>query len=106
MYAEGIETTHLFDHFAAISLLKMAPSADPPASNGRINGADIHSCPFTIENIPFGVISTEQNPHKRCATAFKEWAIDLEILEYSGLFAAIAEFSPGIFSNACALDIC
>lgn len=33
--------------------------------------------PFTIHNIPFGVISTEEKPTPRCATAIGNYAIDL-----------------------------
>ena len=37
-------------------------------------GAD---SPFTLDNIPFGVISTDSDPKPRCATALGEYAIDL-----------------------------
>jgi fumarylacetoacetase len=33
--------------------------------------------PFTLDNIPFGVISTESDPKPRCATALGDYAIDL-----------------------------
>lgn len=33
--------------------------------------------PFTLDNIPFGVISTESNSKARCATALGDYAIDL-----------------------------
>lgn len=39
-------------------------------------------CPFTIHNIPFGVISTKENATPRCASAIGEYAIELAI--YSG----------------------
>ena len=78
----------------------MAPSADPPSlSNGYGIEVTSRSSPFTIENIPFGIVSTGDNPKKRCATAFEEWAVDLEVLETSGLFADIPHLVPGIFSN-------
>lgn len=32
---------------------------------------------FTLHNIPFGVISTNDNDKPRCATAFGDFAIDL-----------------------------
>ncbi|KAH9216318.1 putative fumarylacetoacetate hydrolase [Leptodontidium sp. 2 PMI_412] len=35
--------------------------------------------PFTIGNIPFGVISTRANPSLRCATAIGNYAIDLTV---------------------------
>jgi hypothetical protein len=37
----------------------------------------LEGCPFTIENIPFGVISTTSNPVPHCATAIGEYALDL-----------------------------
>jgi hypothetical protein len=40
--------------------------------------------PFTIRNIPFGVISTEANPTQRCATAIGEYAIDLGVYSKTG----------------------
>lgn len=33
--------------------------------------------PFTLDNIPFGVISTDSNTKPRCATALGDYAIDL-----------------------------
>lgn len=33
--------------------------------------------PFTLDNIPFGVISTESDPKPRCVTALGDYAIDL-----------------------------
>ena len=78
----------------------MAPSADPPSPlDGRVLEASTRQSPFSIENIPFGIISTESDPRKRCATAYEGWAVDLEVLEYSGLFAGIPDLTPGIFSS-------
>ena len=34
-------------------------------------------CPFTIGNIPFGVISTTETPEPHCATAIGDYALDL-----------------------------
>ena len=42
--------------------------------------------PFTLQNIPFGVFSTEQDPTPRCATAIGDFALDLRNLSKSGLF--------------------
>ncbi|KAJ5377419.1 uncharacterized protein N7496_004828 [Penicillium cataractarum] len=44
------------------------------------------SSSFTIENIPFGVISTADHPTPRCATALDHDAIDLSALESDGFF--------------------
>ena len=35
--------------------------------------------PFTLHNIPFGVISTEAKPQLRCATAIGDYALDLAL---------------------------
>lgn len=45
--------------------------------------------PFTLDNIPFGVISTGSNSKARCATALGDYAIDLAAYwkdrEFAGL---------------------
>ncbi|CRG92085.1 fumarylacetoacetase [Talaromyces islandicus] len=43
--------------------------------------------PFTIHNIPFGVISTQGNPKPRCATAIGDYAIDLAIYAQHGFLS-------------------
>src|SRR6478609_7211511 len=35
---------------------------------------------FTVDNIPFGIISTDDKPNKRLATAYKNFSIDLPVL--------------------------
>ena len=40
--------------------------------------------PFTIHNIPFGVISTQEEQAPRCATAIGNYAIDLAIYSAGG----------------------
>lgn len=42
--------------------------------------------PFTLQNIPFGVVSTQQDPSPRCATAIGDYAVDLRSLSNSGFF--------------------
>ena len=42
--------------------------------------------PFTLENIPFGVISARDDPTPRCATAVGDHAIDLRELSRAGFF--------------------
>lgn len=42
--------------------------------------------PFTLQNIPFGVVSTQQDPSPRCATAIGDYAVDLKSLSSSGFF--------------------
>ena len=36
--------------------------------------------PFTLHNIPFGIISTDSDAKKRCAAALGHCAIDLSLL--------------------------
>lgn len=54
--------------------------------------------PFTIDNLPYGVISTVETPVPRCATALEEDAIDLSALERDGYFKSIAGFKGEVFS--------
>lgn len=56
--------------------------------------------PFTLDNIPYGVISTADNPRPRCATAYKDYAVDLSLLEEDGFFDSILGFKDDpIFSQ-------
>ncbi|KAJ3212451.1 hypothetical protein HDU82_001302 [Entophlyctis luteolus] len=41
---------------------------------------------FPLENIPFGIISTQENPTHRPATAIGDYAVDLKELAAAGLF--------------------
>ncbi|KAL2851379.1 2-hydroxyhepta-2,4-diene-1,7-dioate isomerase [Aspergillus pseudodeflectus] len=56
--------------------------------------------PFTLENIPYGVITTLKNPSPKCATAFEDSAVDLSRLECDGFFAAIPGFPKNVFSQS------
>jgi fumarylacetoacetase len=40
--------------------------------------------PFTIENIPFGVIKTTSSSSPRCASAIGDYAVHLELYAISG----------------------
>ncbi|KAL2870371.1 uncharacterized protein BJX67DRAFT_345393 [Aspergillus lucknowensis] len=57
--------------------------------------------PFPIDNLPYGVISTPENPTPRCATVLESNAIDLSALEREGYFDGIPGFQAegGIFSQ-------
>ena len=35
--------------------------------------------PFTLANLPFGIISTNENPHPHCAAAIGDYALDLPL---------------------------
>lgn len=60
--------------------------------------------PFTLDNIPYGIISTADNFRPRCATAYKDYVVDLSLLEGDGLFDSIPGFKNNlIFSQVCTL---
>lgn len=41
--------------------------------------------PFSIDNIPYGVIKTKENPTPRCASAIGDYAIDLDLyIQHAG----------------------
>lgn len=54
---------------------------------------------FTIDNLPYGIISTDGNPTKRCAVAFEHSAVDLDLLYRHGFFASIPNLSDNVFAN-------
>lgn len=68
-----------------IQVINMGVKVDVPSGS-----------PFTIHNIPFGVISTEDNKTPRCASAIGEYAIDLSIYSRHGRLegAGFGEASP------------
>ncbi|KAJ0417865.1 hypothetical protein BJY00DRAFT_195930 [Aspergillus carlsbadensis] len=59
------------------------------------------STPFPIDNLPYGIISTPENPTPRCATALETDAIELSALEKDGFFSSIPGFPQGgnVFSQ-------
>jgi hypothetical protein len=63
------------------------------------NSTGSERSPFTIENLPYGVISTSQNSRKRCATAFEDRAVDLQVLEEKGFFKDIAGINSVVFAH-------
>ena len=54
--------------------------------------------PFTIDNLPYGVISTAETPTPRCATVLEDDVIDLSALEKDGYFKSILGFKGEVFS--------
>jgi hypothetical protein len=55
--------------------------------------------PFTIHNLPYGIVSTRDNPVRRCAIAYNDWAIDLNVLQRSGLFVDVKQLPQNIFNS-------
>jgi fumarylacetoacetase len=60
--------------------------------------------PFTLDNIPFGVISTSNEASPRCATAIGDYAVDLHALSKHGIFQdkSVAEALSQLNLNAFA----
>ncbi|KAL4928976.1 uncharacterized protein BDV17DRAFT_298284 [Aspergillus undulatus] len=56
------------------------------------------SSPFSIDNLPYGVVSTADNPTPRCATALENDAVDLAALERDGYFKSVPGFENNVFS--------
>lgn len=55
--------------------------------------------PFTIDNLPYGVISTQKNPARRCATAYGGHAVDLSVLYRADVFKDIPELIVNVFAT-------
>lgn len=55
-------------------------------SRGAGRSIQEEQTPFTIHNLPYGIITSPTNSRRRCATAFLDFAVDLEILHNEGLF--------------------
>jgi hypothetical protein len=57
--------------------------------------------PFTIDNIPFGVIKTAKESTPRCASAIGDYAIDLPLYAKAGNLDAVKEGIDltGVFSR-------
>ena len=63
--------------------------------------------PFTLDNIPFGVISTQEDPTHRCATAIGQYSIDLRALSQRGFFteSVVADaFSQVAYAPSCDVE--
>ncbi|KAL7936391.1 fumarylacetoacetate hydrolase [Trichoderma chlorosporum] len=55
--------------------------------------------PFNINNLPYGIITSKNNPTKRCATVLERNAIDLSVLHTEGLFLGLPGLEENIFLN-------
>lgn len=60
--------------------------------------------PYTIENIPYGIISTNEDAKPRAATAFEKFAVDLDVLQNQGLFKEISGLPLGTFAAVSLLQ--
>jgi len=57
-----------------------------PLMRSWIDSANDENSPFPLNNLPFGVISTEDVPSRRCAVAIGSFALDLAALGETGFF--------------------
>ncbi|KAI1332733.1 fumarylacetoacetate hydrolase [Xylariaceae sp. FL0255] len=55
--------------------------------------------PFTLKNLPYGIITSRDNGKKRCATVLEDHAIDLSVLHKEGLFTKIPGLEEDLFAN-------
>lgn len=54
---------------------------------------------FSIHNIPFGVISTAQNPAPRVATRVGDYVVDLSVIAQAGLLNSVHGLNADVFSK-------
>jgi fumarylacetoacetase len=54
---------------------------------------------FPIQNLPYGVFSTESNKTPRVGTAIGDYVLDLSILEKEGFFKSILGNVPNVFER-------
>ena len=59
--------------------------------------------PFTIHNLPYGIISTKDNPKPRQAIAYQHYAIEVGRLETNGVFEKIPDLEHGALSKVSRL---
>ena len=59
--------------------------------------------PFTVDNIPFGVIKTAKDNNSRCASAIGEYAIDLSLYSQGGNLDGVKGDADlvEVFSQVC-----
>jgi fumarylacetoacetase len=67
-----------------------------PGLNSWITAAKAPGCLFPLQNLPYGIFSTRDNPTLRAGTALGDKIIDLAALDAAGLLAAIPS-APGGF---------
>jgi fumarylacetoacetase len=60
-----------------------------------------YDSPFTLHNIPFGVISTKDNDKPRCATALGDFAIDLAMYREDRSYTDSGQDLHHIFNQVC-----
>ena len=54
---------------------------------------------FSLQNIPFGVCSLEEDPACRCVTAIGDKVVDLGLLQDAGAFSDVLNLNANAFSE-------
>lgn len=54
---------------------------------------------FTINHLPYGVVSSREDPTPRCAVAYENDAIILSSLQSAGVFDSISELPRDVFED-------
>lgn len=54
---------------------------------------------FPIQNLPFGIFKTKENPSPRAGTAIGKYVLDLSVLESNGFFSGVFYDRTNVFSN-------
>jgi len=67
---------------------------------------------FPIQNLPYGVFSSQSNDKRRIGVAIGEYVLDLSVLEDAGLFKGVTPLNDNLFSTdslntfmACGPDV-
>jgi fumarylacetoacetase len=66
-----------------------------PGLNSWITAANAPGCVFALQNLPYGIFSTRDNPTLRAGTALGDKIIDLAALDAAGLLAAVPSARGG-----------
>ena len=55
--------------------------------------------PFSLSNVPFGIISTEDDVNPRPAVRINDWALDISVVQREGHFDDIKDLSRTAFQT-------
>ncbi|KAL8824849.1 MAG: hypothetical protein Q9191_004778 [Dirinaria sp. TL-2023a] len=84
--------------------LPVKPQEEADTSDSRSNNSWLpvsQGHPFSIANIPFGIITTDLNPNRRCAVAIGLWVLDLSLFATLGGFRGLqsVHLPDGVFAK-------
>jgi len=55
---------------------------------------------FPIQNLPYGIFKTNDNPAPRAGTAIGKYILDLSVLESNGFFSEVFKSRKNVFANS------